>query len=336
MFSPQSIPMQTQTIQTGLPSQQLPPGLTTSMQPMTSMATTGTSNVVRAPVGYPSQAPAGKTQISRAPPTLLPATSTSTVTTSRTSTTTPFMTQPSPKSKQKMSPKTTAGNPLTKGLSTVQQATNKILNSVRNQASGGGGASVSPPVLTSNASLLPMPPGSPSAGGPPILQQSVAAPPPISTNHSQPPLLHPMMMPTSAASTINGKAVSLTSTPVSGGFKSIDTSGKVPIMPSIKKSIAPAAPMEPIHKNHDQASNGVKPPQECLTHVIDGHVIHESSQPFPLQEELKNGRSFSYHVCLSAAMGVRNLISSPILPHLGSEFCMRTHARLAGTKSALI
>ena len=50
--------------------------------------------------------------------------------------------------------------------------------------------------------------------------------------------------------------------------------------------------MEPISKisNAEPQSvsqNSIKPAQECLTHVIDGHVIHESSSPFPLEEDNK-------------------------------------------------
>lgn len=296
MFSPQAMQMQPQpTLQPGLATQQLPPGLTTSMQPMTSMAVTSGSTVVRAPMAYPSPIPSGKTQISRAPPTLLPATSASSSTTSRGSTSSAsFMTQPSPKSKQKMSPRQP---PLsTKGMTTAQ-ATKSILNSIKNQV----GASVSPPVLTSSASPLSLAPGSPSAGGPPVLQTSALTAPPPPNSHSQPPLLHPMMMPTSGSNTttssfVNGKPMTIAHTMPSNSFKPLDTSGKVPIMPSIKKAVnnsmnsTSAAPMEPISKSVDSSNdnkNGMKPPQECLTHVIDGHVIHESSQPFPLQDDIK-------------------------------------------------
>ena len=37
-----------------------------------------------------------------------------------------------------------------------------------------------------------------------------------------------------------------------------------------------------------------KPPNECLTHVIDGHVIQESSQPFPLDDDSKG--TYNYMV----------------------------------------
>ena len=320
-FSPQGPSMQAhpQPMQPGLPTQQLPQGLSTSMQPMTSLATTGGTNVVRAPVGgYPTpQAPVGKTQISRAQPTLLPATSTSTNATNRMSTAAPsFVTQPSPRSKQKqMSPRTTGAHTFSNkggGINT-QAATKSILNNIKQQNQMG--SSGSPPLLTSSASPLSLipPPGSPSATGPPVLQTSLTAPPPQSSNsNSQPPLLHPMTgsgpmippMPTSTStlsstttsSYVNGGRPVTMATTLSvtsaGGFKSIDTSGKVPIRPSqIPNKPIPAAPMEPISKTSNNtlpiSQNSLKPPQDFIQHVIDGHVIHESSQPFPLEEDIK-------------------------------------------------
>ncbi len=302
MFSPQTLqPMQPQTLQPGMTTQQLPPGLTTSMQPMTSVTTAmGANSIVRAPMGYPSsQPPTGKTQISRAPPTLLPATTSTTSSSNRT--TTSYMTQPSPKSKQKMSPK--MGGMSSKGLNTAQ-ATKSILNNIRNQMAQSN--SGSPPILTSaGGSPMPMP-GSPSSG-PPVLQTSLTLPPPQASNsHAQPPLLQPMMMPTSVPNFVTsgpgGKPMNIAPTMTSssqnnGGFKSLDN--KVPIMPNIKKNSNQmpnsAAPMEPISKSSSEDSNPQqqkKPTQECLTHVIDGHVIHESSQPFPLEDDMKGTVSF--------------------------------------------
>ena len=307
MFSPQGQMIQThpQTLQQGIPTQQLPQGLSTSMQPMTPMATS--AGTVRAPVGYPTQPPAGKTQIARAPPTLLPATSSSTNLTNRLATTTAsFMPQPSPKSKQKMSPRNSTG-PQIKDVKGLNTATKSILQNFTNQHKQMG-TSVSPPVLTaSNASSLSMiAPGSPSAAGPPVLQTSLTAPPPQTSNsHSQPPLLQPMMMPTSGSNTtssyVNGRPVTMATTLTTpGGFKGIDTNAKLPIRPNITKTI-PAAPMEPISKisNAEPQSvsqNSVKPAQECLTHVIDGHVIHESSSPFPLEEDNKGELKSNNHI----------------------------------------
>ena len=76
------------------------------------------------------------------------------------------------------------------------------------------------------------------------------------------------------------------------------TAGKIPIRPALTKpssgsNATTAAPMEPVgglnksvtevNGKHDVS----KPPNECLTHVIDGHVIQESSQPFPLDDDSK-------------------------------------------------
>ena len=295
MFSPQGLQMQAHpqaanNLQQNLTTQQLPPGLTTSMQPMTMTSTTsGGQTMVRPPIAYPSQPPAGKTQISRAPPTLLPATSTTANPTSRSTTSTAFMTQPSPKSKQKMSPRTTTPLAAKGGLSATSAATKSILNTIKNQSINAS----SPPLLSSSGS--PMTLSTTTTGGPPVLQTPLSAPPSQASN-SQPPLLHPMMIPSSApnpapapASYLNGKPTSIvTNAPLStvpGGFK--NGSEKVPILPNntIKKTPTTAAPMEPMTKNSNEPT---KRPQECLTHVIDGHVIHESSQPFPLEDDLKS------------------------------------------------
>ena len=295
MFSPQGLQMQAHpqaanNLQQNLTTQQLPPGLTTSMQPMTMTSTTsGGQTMVRPPIAYPSQPPVGKTQISRAPPTLLPATSTTANPTSRSTTSTAFMTQPSPKSKQKMSPRTATPLAAKGGLSATSAATKSILNTIKNQSMNAS----SPPLLSSSGS--PMTLSTPTSGGPPVLQTPLSAPPSQASN-SQPPLLHPMMIPSSASnpaptptSYFNGKPTSIVtntslSTTAPGGFKS--TSEKVPILPNnnIKKATT-AAPMEPMTKNSIEPA---KRPQECLTHVIDGHVIHESSQPFPLEDDLKS------------------------------------------------
>ena len=241
-------------------------------------------------MAYASQPPAGKTQISRAPPTLLPATSTSTIPTSRSTTSTPFMAQPSPKSKQKMSPRTTTQQPLAAkgGLSATSAATKSILNTIKNQSV----SSVSPPVLSST-----LPTGGPS--GPPVLQTPLSAPPTQASN-SQPPLLHPMMsMPNPAASMASSPAF------INGGkpttlVPSLTTT-KVPILPNnqARKGVPPpvaAAPMEPVSKPINTPEVNGKRPQECLTHVIDGHVIHESSQPFPLEDDPKSKSIFFYSV----------------------------------------
>ena len=303
--SPQSLQMQPhpQALQPNL-NQQMPPGLTTSMTPMAmNPAASSGNNMVRTTFTT-NHPPTGKTQISRAPPTLLPATSTmtntmNTMTSRPTTTTTSF--QPSPKSKQKMSPK---GPP---PHNKTNLPPKNILNTIKNNSNIN---SVSPPVLTSNGSPITThiggPPGSPFSVGPPVLQTSLAIPPPMSTAHSQPPTLHPMMIPTSAQGNVGGQyymsksssmAPSLTNMNISS-FKPTEsaamTSAK-PIIPANKKATATsgttiAAPMEQVSKpmittevnGKSEVKSLTKPPNETLTHVIDGHVIQESSQPFPL------------------------------------------------------
>merc|ERR1711899_103106 len=198
----------------------------------------------------------------------------------------------------------------------------------------------SPPLLTSNASPLSMiPPGSPSASGPPVLQTSLTAPPPQTSNsNSQPPLLQPMMqMPTSGSNTtssyVNGgrpavtMATSLSVTSASA-YKPIDT--KAPIRPNLtnNKTIPAAAPMEPISKvsNENLSQNSMKPAQDSyIQHVIDGHVIHESSQPFPIDEDAK-GRNRKKSetkvvpptVNLPAATTVSSVVNRPPPPLLST------------------
>jgi hypothetical protein len=84
--------------------------------------------------------------------------------------------------------------------------------------------------------------------------------------------------------------------------------------------------MEPISKSSSEDSNPQqqkKPTQECLTHVIDGHVIHESSQPFPLEDDMK-GRARKKSESKNSSQGpsiptsmTNSLVSRPlgIPPH---------------------
>ena len=301
MFSPQSLQMQSHpqagNLQPTMATQQLPPGLTTSMQPVTmTSSSSGGTTMVRPPMAYASQPPAGKTQISRAPPTLLPATSTATNPTSRSTTSTAFMTQPSPKSKQKMSPRTTTQHTLASkgGLSATSAATKSILNTIRNQSV----SSVSPPILSST-----LPPGNPSAVGPPVLQTPLSAPP-SQTSNSQPPLLHPMMIPSSMPNSTSASPAYINGGRPTTMVPSLTTTTatKVPILPNnsshqVRKGFPPpvAAPMEPVAKPMTTPEVNGKRPQECLTHVIDGHVIHESSQPFPLEDDIKSKSYLLFH-----------------------------------------
>ena len=312
MFSSQGLQMQPhpQAIQPNL-TQQMPAGLTTSMQPMAMTSVASSNNMVRPT--YTTQPPSGKTQISRAPPTLLPATSTTTSMTSRpTTSTASLMTQPSPKSKQKMSPRNSGPFVANKTTLSASSAPKSILNTIKNQT----GNSVSPPVLTSHGgsplSQLGAP-GSPSGGGPPVLQTSLAAPPPPQAVPTGPPVLHPMnMMPTGGNSYISSKPSPMVSS-LSNGIKPTDVTGlagKTPIMPAIKKSTGmtpTAAPMEyvgnrtEVNGKSSEVKSLTKTPTECLTHVIDGHVIQESSQPFPLDDDIKGGKYILFFLTLKCA-----------------------------------
>ena len=91
-------------------------------------------------------------------------------------------------------------------------------------------------------------------------------------------------------------ATSLSVTSASA-YKPIDT--KAPIRPNLtnNKTIPAAAPMEPISKvsNENLSQNSMKPAQDSyIQHVIDGHVIHESSQPFPIDEDAKGEFMFIF------------------------------------------
>merc|ERR1711953_714447 len=284
------------------------------MQPVTMTSTSsGGTTMVRPQMGFAAP-PAGKTQISRAPPTLLPATSTNTNPTSRSTTSTAFMTQPSasPKSKQKMSPRTTTQHTLASkgGLSATSADTKSILNTIRNQSV----SSVSPPILSST-----LPPGNPSAVGPPVLQTPLSAPP-SQTSNSQPPLLHPMMIPSSMPNSTSASPAYINGGRPTTMVPSLTTTTatKVPILPNnsshqVRKGFPPpvAAPMEPVAKPMTTPEVNGKRPQECLTHVIDGHVIHESSQPFPLEDDIKSRQRKKTEV-------TKNLPTSNITTHTTS------------------
>merc|ERR1712223_785980 len=111
-------------------NQPMPPGLNTSMTPMamTSTAASSGNNMVRTTFTTNQHAPTGKTQISRAPPTLLPATTSSMITTTSRPTTTTTSFLPSPKSKQKMSPK----GPQTHNKTNLPPK--NILNTIKNNS----------------------------------------------------------------------------------------------------------------------------------------------------------------------------------------------------------
>ena len=332
--TPQGLQMQPhpQALQPNL-NQPMPPGLNTSMTPMamTSTAASSGNNMVRTTFTTNQHAPTGKTQISRAPPTLLPATTSSMITTTSRPTTTTTSFLPSPKSKQKMSPK---GPP---PHNKTNLPPKNILNTIKNNSNTSN--SVSPPVLTtSNGSPITIgPPGSPFSVGPPVLQTSLAIPPPMSTAHSQPPTLHPMnspmMIPTSVQGNIGGQYYNMSkSSPMApssltniGSLKPTEsaamTSTPKPIIPANNKKVPGnirgeatiAAPMEQVGKpmttttaevnGKSEVKSLTKTPTEILTHVIDGNVIQESSQPFPVDAtegkfKIRNNFPINYRVYL--------------------------------------
>jgi len=144
--------------------------------------------------------------------------------------------------------------------------------------------------------------------GPPVLQSS--SPLPASTPpHSQPPTLQPMMVPVSSAATPAAMPGSLTTSQTNGQVKSANAQGMnraspaaqpvsqagvtavktTPILPKGQLT-SKALPDATSADKADMAVEGtpkavVKP--NVLTHVIDGHVIQESSQPFPLDDTTK-------------------------------------------------
>ena len=277
MFSPTGQPLQQQAQLQVTSPQMGPPGLTPAMQPM---AMAATSTAMRMPTNtatVPSHVPPGKTPISRTLAPLLP-----TTTTSRAGWVNPVTAgaQPSPKSKAKMSPRGTGqvGRPPGPAKS--------ALNALKMQ----------PPTANSPPARLPGPPtlptaASPMALGPPVLQTSSPLPPNSASTppHSQPPTLQPMMLPASSmpmATNQLGLKSTVTSKPPS-------LTANVPVsqVAGVPKDKQPMLPKKTDDKSKtDKDSNGdvdtpkavVKP--NVLTHVIDGHVIQESSQPFPMDD----------------------------------------------------
>lgn len=294
MFSPTGQPLQPQppaTVQVSV-HQPLPPGLAASMQPMA--MTTASGGTPRPPISLPNQPPIGKTQISRALPTLLPTTTTST-SMARPPTSNyvlgPGVQNPSPKSKQKMSPRTSSSGQVGR-----PPGHKSALNSLKMPPNMG---TMSPPVLTGSPGLTPN-----SPLGPPVLHtSSPLMTAPQGLPHLQPPTLQPMMQPPPMSiANSSSNYVSKTNQPPSllssmAGQRIEAGNNKLPLMPAIKKNVEKLANNVQVQEPAQQQTNGqgldtpkavVKP--NVLTHVIDGHIIQESSQPFPLDSDTK-GRS---------------------------------------------
>jgi len=246
-------------------TQQLPPGMSTNMQPLMQPPTQ-----MRPSASVSSIPPPGKTPISRSLAPILPTTSTSNSWRQYTSSVT---SNSSPKGKNKVSPRGTGqvGRPpgSKSSLSNLKSLTQ---------------SSSSPPVLQPNSphihnTSMPL--------GPPILQGLAPVDPARNSPNSLPPTLQPMLP--STGSLLSGKPND-THPPVllaNGPIPSSDAS-------KMKNNSFLNRKSDESGENHPGMSNGdglssihsstpkavVKP--NVLTHVIDGHIIQESSSPFPL------------------------------------------------------
>jgi len=281
------------------------------------------------PSNMPSGAPPGKTAISRAIAPLLPTVSQTNPRMGYNSSSSSLPNQPSPKSKQKMSPR---GNNLGPGRppGPKTQNTPKMIP----RMAGGAGSS---PIPGSPGSPT-MNPGSPR---PPMLQNA-SSPGPNMTQMSQgPPTLTPMMFPSQPTPQ---SVVPPQSLPVSLPLMSHSMPPKplyqMPASTSIPTSSVPPTPIQTNAENSfgpPTLTKEVNPPMpnlgppnisnpppslekppnitnskattpttqsstqnstdgepglvptpkavvkpQVLTHVIDGHIIKESSQPFPV------------------------------------------------------
>ena len=310
MYSPQGQQISQQQMQIASP-QQMPPGLTPGMQPIAIQSSASMKLPNASSLSMPMMA--GKTPISRQP-LLLPSTTTSTSKASYGFATTqlpnvPSLQQPSPKSKQKMSPRGSGNVGRPPG---PKSALMKMASQPTPRLPG-------PPII-------PNQPGSPRTLGPPILQTSSPIPPNNpNPPHSQPPILQPMnpLPPPpivsapaggvySSANSVNKNSIlsrpptlssSIPVSQVNGTSKDIN---KLPILPtSMHNKLNDSDKLRNGGDNHissksnephgDGESNTpkavVKP--NVLTHVIDGHIIQESSIPFPLDPNSKFLITFS-------------------------------------------
>ena len=288
VMGPNGQPMSQQTMQVTTP-QQMPPGLTPGMQPMAIQ----TASSMKPPTASPLQMPmtSGKTPISRQPLLLPSTTSTSTKAGYGIGTfpNAPLQ-QPSPKSKQKMSPRGSGHVGRPPG---PKSALTKMAPQSTPRLPG-------PP-------LLPTQPGSPRTLAPPILQTSSPIPPNnLNPPHSQPPVLQPMtplpVLPTvsapnaiaiSSANAVNKVGILSRPPTLASNIPVSQINGnlnKLPILPtSIYNKLNEADKQKTNESPVDGESNTpkavVKP--NVLTHVIDGHIIQESSTPFPLDPKGK-------------------------------------------------
>ena len=304
MFNQQGQLISQQPMQ-GTTAQPMPPGLTPGMQPIAIQG----SAAMKPPTAstLPMSTIAGKTPISRQP-LLLPSTTT---TTSKAGyganlPNVPSINQPSPKSKQKMSPRGSGNVGRPPG---PKSALMKMGAQPNTRLPG-------PPII-------PNQPGSPRTLGPPVLQTSSPIPP-NNLTHSQPPVLQPMnplppppiaSAPTSgaysSANLVNKNSVLSRPPTLSSNIPTSQVNGtpKLPILPNISKMNDTNDKIKNGGDNLTKASDSlvdnesntpkavVKP--NVLTHVIDGHIIQESSTPFPLDPKGKFHKTSLCIHCLS-------------------------------------
>ena len=144
--------------------------------------------------------------------------------------------------------------------------------------------------------------------GPPVLQTSM----PLTqlsrgSPHSQPPLLQPMMLPTVPTSSAGQDSTRYMGKPMDSQPPVLSANVPMPTLDNSKKFEASKSSMAASNSrkldDHNDNSYGdshsgngqgsqtpkavVKP--NVLTHVIDGHIIQESSQPFPLDNSDSKG-----------------------------------------------
>jgi hypothetical protein len=180
---------------------------------------------------------------------------------------------PSPKSKTKMSPRT--GGPIGRPPGPAKAAMNALKNTTPMVVTSPM-APMAPPIprLPANvvASITTAMPG--MMVGPPVLQTSqVVLPPPISSQVQQqinsqyggPPKLQPMAP---------------APPPPAAAAAADDTKEKLEDKDSVM------AESDPKPSGSDATPKAVVKPN-VLAHMIDGHVIMESSQPFPIDKEDK-------------------------------------------------
>ena len=259
MFSPTAQPLAQQA-----PGQAMAQQITSqaSAQPMPMSA----ANTVRPPTALQSTpTPPGKTPISRNLPPLLP---------TGINTTRPGYpvnmpnipglganTQvPSPKSKPKMSPRGGTGQ-----VGRPPGPAKTALNNLKTPT-----ATMSPPRLPGSPGM----PANPQLLGPPVLQTSSGSmlpPQPPSSLYSQPPKLQPMLP---------------TTTSMNMSSKPGPASKKSPQKNVINTSTVPKDTNGTADKESENTPKAVVKPN-VLTHIIDGHVIEESSQPFPVDKDDK-------------------------------------------------